>query len=146
MSVAAQSRFNAPPNWPVPPKGWKPPVGWGPNSDWPPLPSNWPIFVPIFPWFARAVVRALILLGLWIVLIVVIPSSWITAPVVVVNDLYLLGCFSVLITGLVQRRRSKRRARAESKAFLASYTGPSLIGYSDLHQATSGTATYTTSE
>jgi hypothetical protein len=72
----------------------------------------------------------------------VIPLSWETGPLIVFNDLYLLGCFSVLITGLVQRRRSKRSAQAESKAFLASYTGPSVIGYGDLQRATSGSATY----
>jgi hypothetical protein len=146
LSVAAQSRFNPPPDWPVPPKGWKPPVGWRPYSDWPPVPGNWPIFVPVFPWFARAVVRALILLGLWVVFIVVTPLSWITGPVVVVSDLYFFGCLSVLITGLVQRRRSKRSARAESRAFLASYTGPSVIGYGDLQRATSGSGTYPASE
>ncbi len=146
MCVAAQSRFNSPPDWPAPPKGWKPPVGWRPHSDWPPVPGNWPIFVPVFPWFARAVVRALILLGLWVVFWAMAPESWDNGLVVDLNTLYLFGCLAVLITGVVQRRRSKRSARAESTAFLASYTGPSLIGYGDLQQAISGSATYPDSQ
>ena len=93
-----------------------------------------------FPLVARAAGRALILLGLWVVFWATAPESWDTGLVVDLNT-----CTS----SAARRRHHRPGATATEQAQCASrvhsvwrQTGPSLIGYGDLQQAISGSATY----
>ena len=108
--MAAQLRYNPPPNWPPPPPGWTPPAGWSPDPAWGPPPPGWELWVSgrANP---NAFGRAFAVAGVWwlIGMILVVAMSHGQADIAYLIGLSVPGpIIAAVATGLIARSRPRR--------------------------------------